>query len=78
MKIARYYYNPARQKHVVDCIYTVTRETKTQLIAVTGTSNYEYRFRKPKSKEVGTQVYSVSRERFSQFTYRIYDNDLPF
>lgn len=78
MKIARYYYNHARQKNEVDCIYTVTRETKTQLVAVTGNSDYEYKFRKPESEEVGTQVFPVHHERFSPFTYRLYDNELPF
>ena len=78
MKIARYYFNQARGKYVVDCIYNVVRETKTQLVAVSGNNSYECRFKKPSSEEPGTQVWPLHRERFSMFTYRIYDNELPF
>ena len=78
MKIARYYFDTHRQKHVVDSIYTVIRETKTQLVAVLGNNDYEYRFKKPKGVEPGTQVFPVNRDRFSMFSYIIYDDKIQF
>lgn len=74
MKIFRFYWDPARQKNVNDLVLSVTRETKTQLVAIDRRRpNYEYRFRKPDKPQSGMWVYPVGkREKFSRFYYEIY------
>lgn len=73
MKILRFYYDPSRQKSVNDLVLSVTRETKTQLIAINRSNpKYEYRFRKPDKPNSGMWVYPVGKqEKFSRFHYKI-------
>lgn len=74
MKIFRFYWNPTREKDVNDLVLSVTRETKTQLVAIDRRNpDYEYRFRKPDKLQSGMWVYPVGeRGKFSQFHYEIY------
>lgn len=62
MKILRYYWDPSLQRDVNDLVLTVTRETKTLLIAVSQrNTTYEWRFRKPSKIEEGARIYPVPR-----------------
>lgn len=74
MKILRFYWDPAREKHTNDQVLSVKRETKTQLVAIDRRNpRYEYRFRKPDKPQTGMRIYRVGkRERFSQYHYEIY------
>lgn len=74
MKILRFYWDTARQKNVNDLVLSVTRETKTQLVAIDRRHpSYEYRFRKPDKPQSGMLVYPVGKqEKFSQFHYELY------
>lgn len=74
MKILRYYWDCGRQKSINDLVLSVTRETKTQLIAIDKMHpNYEYRFRKPKVLQHRCYLTPVGgRERFSNIHYELY------
>lgn len=74
MKILRYYWSPERQTHICDMVLTVTRETKTMLIARNRSNprGGEYRFRKPSQFGNGMHISTVGkRERFSQYHYEM-------
>lgn len=75
MKILRFYWEPKLQRDVNDLVLTVTRETKTLLIAVSQRNpTYEWRFRKPEKFVAleGARVYPVPRTVKSwAFHYRI-------
>lgn len=73
MKILRFYWEPKLNRDVNDLVLTVTRETKTLLVAVSRRNpTYEYRFRKPHKIEEGAEVRAVPRTVKSwMFHYRL-------
>lgn len=77
MKILRFYWDQSLQRDVNDLVLTVTRETKTLLVAVSPRNpTYEWRFRKPAKIEDGARVFPVPRTVKSwAFHYRIAEAD---
>lgn len=73
MKIIRFYWDSNLQRDVTDLVLTVTRETKTLLIAVSPRNpTHEWRFRKPAKIEEGAHLYPVPRTVKSwAFQYRL-------
>ena len=73
MKILRFYWESHLQRDVNDLVLTVTRETKTLLVAVSRRNpSHEYRFRKPDKIEEGAVVRPFPRTVKSwMFHYRL-------
>lgn len=73
MKIRRFYWDTRLQRQVCDLVFTVKRETKTQLIAQTPNyPDYNWRFRKPKQIANGVRVWLIGNDRFSMFNYELW------
>lgn len=73
MKIRRFYWDPQLQQQVYDYVFTVKRETKTQLIAQTPNNQVAtWRFRKPKQIANGVRVRLIGSSRFSVFNYELW------